>query len=92
MTLRNRFEEDFKLATYIYRIKDKFTENKVISRLKSSHGPMQVSDRPSYSVDNSSSKDIAKQSPPSSDPPVRLFLSYLPTYFLVVSLGAWTYK
>jgi hypothetical protein len=35
MTLRNRFEEDLKLPGYIYRIKDKFSENKVISRLRS---------------------------------------------------------
>lgn len=52
MTLRNRFEEDLKLPNYIYRIKDKFTENKVISRLRSNCEAMQVSDRLSCSADN----------------------------------------
>ena len=35
MTLRNRFEDDLKMPSYIYRIKDKLTENKVISQLRS---------------------------------------------------------
>jgi hypothetical protein len=37
MTLRNRFEEDLKMPNFIYRIKDKFSENKVISKLRSTH-------------------------------------------------------
>ena len=33
--LRNRYEEDLKVPHYIYQIKDKMTENKVISKLRS---------------------------------------------------------
>lgn len=40
MTLRNRFEEEVKLPGYVYRIKDRLTENRVISRLRSTHAGM----------------------------------------------------
>lgn len=42
MILRNRFEDDLKLPNYIYRIKDKFTENKVISRLRCNFSYMKL--------------------------------------------------
>jgi hypothetical protein len=36
-TLRNRFEENLKPPAYIYLIKDKFTDAKVISKLRSNY-------------------------------------------------------
>lgn len=39
-TLRNCYEEDLKPPTYIYLIKDKFTDSKVISKIRSTYFPI----------------------------------------------------
>lgn len=45
MILRNRFQDDMKMPSFIYQIKDKFTDNRVIKRIRSKSCFIQISSR-----------------------------------------------